>query len=119
MERKDYETTAEAWKAISALMPDFAEARSNLGLMYHMQRKYERAIKEFRQALQQNSRLLSAKVFLGIDYYLTSQPELAIEELSGAVAIEPRNAEARKWLAMSQFQTGNLLILVYSCLEII
>ena len=74
LERKDYETAAEAWRAISALMPDLPEARANLGMIYHLQRKYEPAIREFREALRRNPRLAAAKVFLGMDYYLTSRP---------------------------------------------
>ena len=106
MASKDYETAAEAWKAIIALAPDLPEARSNLGLTYHLQRKYELAIEHFRAALKQNPRLLSAKVFLGIDYYLTSRPDRAIEELEAARTLGPENAMVRKWLAMSYIETN-------------
>ncbi len=108
LERKDYETAAEAWRAITALMPDLPEARANLGMIYHLQSKYEPAIREFHEALRRNPRLQAAKVFLGIDYYLTSRPESAIDELADAVEMDPRNAEARKWLALSHLQAGNL-----------
>ena len=82
LERKDYKTAAEAWRAITALMPDLPEARANLGMIYHLQRKYEQAIREFREALRRNPRLPAAKILLGVDYYLTSRPELAIDELA-------------------------------------
>lgn len=104
MQAKDYESAAEAWKAFIAVAPEIPEARSNLGLVYHLQRDYESAIGQFRAALRQNSRLLAAKVFLGIDYYLTSRPDLAIQELEGARALDPKNVLARKWLAMSYAQ---------------
>ena len=40
MARQDYETAAKAWEAICSLMPQYPEAHSNLGLVYHLQRKY-------------------------------------------------------------------------------
>ena len=87
-------------------MPGMPEARSNLGLAYHLQKKYEAAIEQFQAALRQNPRLLAAKVFLGIDLYLTSRPVRAIAELEGARDLDPGNPLARKWLAMSYVQTG-------------
>ena len=104
MAARDYETAAGAWKAIIAVAPDLPEARSNLGLVYHLQQDYESAIEQFQEALRQNPRLLAAKVFLGIDYYLTSRPDRAIQELEGARALDPQSALACKWLAMSYVQ---------------
>lgn len=106
MRVRDYESAAAAWKSLIALMPSMPEARSNLGLAYHLQKKYEPAIEQFQAALRQNPRLLAAKVFLGIDLYLTSRPVKAIGELEGARDLDPGNPLARKWLAMSYVQTG-------------
>ena len=105
MEARDYQAAEQAWKSVIALLPDLPEARSNLGLVYHLQQNYEDAIAQFQEALRQKPGLLAAKVFLGIDYYLTSRPELAIQELESARALGPRNAMACKWLAMSYVQT--------------
>ena len=105
MQAKDYEAAAEAWKALVAVAPEVPEARSNLGLVYHLQKEYEPAIEQFQAALRQNPKLLAAKVFLGIDYYLTARPDRAIEELEGARALDPNSVLGRKWLAMSYVQT--------------
>ena len=107
MQRQDYEAAANAWEAICGLMPDYPEAHSNLGLVYHLQRKYSLSIPKFQEALRQNPRLLSARVFLGIGYYLTSRPGLAVAELTKAASDAPENFEARKWLALSHFQAGD------------
>ncbi len=107
MERQDYAAAANSWEAICSLLPDYAEAHSNLGLVYHLQRKYSLAIPKFQEALRQNAQLLAARVFLGIDYYLTSRPGLAIAELSKAASDAPENFEAKRWLALSHFQAGN------------
>ncbi len=107
LEAKDYETAAGAWKAIVDLRPGLPEARANLGLMYHQQRKYDRAIEQFREGLRLNPKLLSASVFLGIDYYLTSRADLAIPQLRRASSLDPQQVLPRKWLAMSLFDTGD------------
>lgn len=104
MEARDYEAAELAWKAVITQLPDLPEARSNLGLVYHLQRNYDDAIAQFREALRQDPGLLAAKVFLGIDYYLTSRPDRAIQELEGARALGPQNPMACKWLAMSYVQ---------------
>ena len=105
MTARDYGTAEAAWKAVIELTPDLPQARSNLGLVYHLQRNYGEAIGQFRKALSQDPQLLAARVFLGIDYYLTSRPDLAIRELEKARASDPNTAMARKWLAMSYVQT--------------
>ena len=106
MQARDYAVAAGAWRSLIELLPDMPEARSNLGLAYHLQGKYDLAIDQFRAALRQNPQLLAAKVFLGIDYYLTSQPDRAIEQLEGARSLDRSNVLARKWLAMSYDQVG-------------
>ncbi len=108
MAARDYGTAEAAWKAVIALAPDIPQARSNLGLVYHLQQDYESAINQFRTALSQDPQLLAARVFLGISYYLTSQPGRAIGELERARAIDVNSAMARKWLAMSYVQTEQL-----------
>lgn len=102
---RDYETAAEGWKAVIELAPHMPQARSNLGLVYHLQQEYESAIDQFQRALAQDSQLLAARVFLGIGYYLTSRPDDAIRELEKARDSDPKSAIARKWLAMSYVQT--------------
>ena len=105
---RDYGTAAAAWKAVIELAPDMPQARSNLGLVYHLQQDYGSAINQFRRALSQDPQLLASRVFLGISYYLTSRPDHAIRELERARAMDPNRAMARKWLAMSYVQTEQL-----------
>lgn len=104
MVARDYGTAATAWRAVIKLAPDLPQARSNLGLVYHLQQNYTAAIDQFREALSQDPQLLAARVFLGISYYLTSRPDQAIQELEKARALDPNSAMARKWLAMSYVQ---------------
>ena len=39
-----YEAAERGWKTVIALRPDLPEARSNLGLVYHLQKNYVDAI---------------------------------------------------------------------------
>lgn len=106
LESQDYARAAEAWKAIVASQPHLAEAHSNLGMMYHLQNRWEEAIPAFQAALKLKPTLLSARLFLGIDYCLTSQPQRALQELGRVLQQDPRNAVAAEWLGMSYLQTG-------------
>ena len=108
MAARDYGTAAAAWKTVIELAPDIPQARSNLGLVLHLQQDYEAAIGQFRKALSQDPQLLAARVFLGIGFYLTSRPDHAIRELEKARAMDPNTAMARKWLGMSYVQTEQL-----------
>ena len=107
LQRQDIAAAAKEFQAIVDLRPDLPRARSNLGLMYHLQREYEPAIEQFREALRLDPKLASASMFLGIDYYLVSRPRLAIENLERALSLDPRSAPARKWLAMSYLLAGD------------
>jgi len=106
LERQDYAGAADAWKAILALQPNLAEAHSNLGMMRHLQNRFDAAIPAFQAALKLKPDLLSARLFLGIDYYLTSVPQRSIQELSRVLQQDPRNAVALEWLGMAYLQTG-------------
>ena len=109
LQRQDVVAAAKEFRAIVDLRPDLPQARSNLGLMYHLQRKYDPAIEQFREALRLDPKLASASMFLGIDYYLVSRPRLAIRNLERALSLDPRSAPARKWLAMSYLLAGDPL----------
>ena len=64
LERKEYVLAAEAWREIVERNPGLAEARSNLGMMYHLQNLFDKSIPEFQTALKLNPDLTSARLFL-------------------------------------------------------
>jgi len=105
--RQDFARAAQEWKAITALDPNMAEAFSNLGMMYHFSRQYQKSIEAFRQAQQLKPELLAPYLFTGIDYYLIGQPAAAIPQLHHALTLDGGNAEARKWLGMSYMHLGD------------
>jgi tetratricopeptide (TPR) repeat protein len=106
-QRGDFKTAAQEWKAITKLSPSIAEAYSNLGMMYHFDRQYPRAIGAFSEASKLNPKLIAPQLFLGIDYYLTAQAREAIPYFKAALALSPNDSTALKWLGMSYYQLGD------------
>jgi len=105
--RQDFARAAGEWKIITTLEPRMAEAYSNLGMMYHFGRQYQKSIEAFRHAQQLKPELLAPYLFTGIDFYLIGQPAAAIPQLQRALALDSGNAEARKWLGMSYMHLGD------------
>ena len=105
--RQDFARAAQEWKAITALDPTMAEAFSNLGMMYHFSRQYQKSIDAFRRAQQLKPELIAPYLFTGIDDYLMGQPNAAVPQLQHALALDGGNAEARKWLGMSYMHLGD------------
>ncbi len=107
-ERGQYSLAAEEWKTIVVLAPRMAEAQSNLGMMYYLDRRFDAAISAFCGAVAINPRLVSARLFLGITYYLVGRPVDAIEQFRQTLKLDSPNMLARKWLGVSYLQIGNL-----------
>src|SRR6266478_232968 len=64
----DYATAEREYRAVLALVPDFAEVHMNLGLVFQLQDRSAEAMTEFRRALKIKPTLAGANFFLGIDY---------------------------------------------------
>jgi tetratricopeptide (TPR) repeat protein len=83
-----------------------AENWERLGLIRHLQNKYDTAIPAFREAIRLNSRLWTSHLFLGICLYRTNQFPAALASLETADRIAPaRNAgrdELDFWLGATQ-----------------
>ncbi len=105
-EQRDFKTAAREWEAITRLAP-VAEAYSNLGMMYHFDQQYPRAIEAFLHASKLSPNLVAPQLFLGIDYYLTARSTEAIPHFKAALALSPNDATALKWLGMSYYELGN------------
>jgi tetratricopeptide (TPR) repeat protein len=77
-----------------------------LGLIRHLQNKYEEAIPAFREALRRDPRLWTAHLFLGICLYRTNQFAAALASLQTAERVAPKQAAGRDelefWLGATQ-----------------
>jgi tetratricopeptide (TPR) repeat protein len=83
------------YKGAIAANPQFAEAHSNLGLIYNQQHDYAGALSEFRKALAINPK--DAITYNGIGAALRAQRDLpgAIKNWQTAVSLDPRLATAQ------------------------
>jgi tetratricopeptide (TPR) repeat protein len=88
-------------------VPDFAEARMNLGLVYQLQNRLSDAMEQFRRALKINPSLVGANFFLGIDYCNLGQGAKALPYLQAAVRQDPKRPETWLWLATAQEMSGH------------
>src|SRR5262245_30829699 len=99
----DYARAAEEYKELLSLKPQSAEICQNLGLVYHLQNKFQEAIPVFERALALQPSLWGSSLFLGIDYYKTNQFSKALPALERALRVNPKDAEteARFWLGVT------------------
>src|SRR5438132_524549 len=71
---QDFTRAAEEYKKALSLSPaDAGEIYQNLGLVYHLQFKYQEAIQSFEKALSLQPNLWASHLFLGIGLYKTNQ----------------------------------------------
>jgi tetratricopeptide (TPR) repeat protein len=105
---KDYATAEREYRAVLALVPDFAEVHMNLGLVYQLQDRAAEAMTEFRRALKIKPALAGANFFLGVDYCNLGEGAKAIPYLKAAVQAEPNRPDMWLWLATAQEMSGEL-----------
>ncbi len=103
---RDYGSAAGIFQEILKLRPDWAEARANLGLMYHLLGDYERAVAEFQKALQASPDLFAANAACGLDLLELHRPAQALAYLERAHKLNPRDRDAAKGLAHAYVETG-------------
>lgn len=105
----DYRTAAQIYQKMLEAEPHDAEVRANLGLMHHLLGEYTAAIREFRTALQENSRLFVPNLFLGLDLLQVEKPNEAISYLKRAQDLNPHDANAALGLGQAYTKLGDLL----------
>jgi tetratricopeptide (TPR) repeat protein len=100
---KDYQRSAEAYRKILQIRPQWALIHQSLGVVQHLQNHYPEAIAAFEEALKLDPSLWGSHLFLGMDYYRTNQFLKAISALEQSIKLNPKLAEneARLWLGSS------------------
>jgi tetratricopeptide (TPR) repeat protein len=83
-----------------ALRPD-AATYQRLGLIQHLQNKFQDAIPAFEQSLKLEPNQWSARLFLGIDLYKTNHFDRALGQLKAADRLRPNDPEIRLWLGLT------------------
>lgn len=94
------EEAKQAYEKALALAPKLSEARTNLGNLYMDLRRYDEAIEQYRQALD-DVRYPTPYIpqgNMGWALYKKGNSAQAIEALKGALAVNPKYCVAQWWL---------------------
>src|SRR6266496_131416 len=113
------ENTEEAikdYEEILRIRPHWGPAELNLGLMYHLEKRYLDAIRILSEALWHDSSLSPAYLFRGIAYFNTGQYERALSSLQQFLRLRPADREVRfflagAYLALEDYRNASLLYL--------
>jgi len=110
------EQAIKAYEEILRIRPHWGPAELNLGLMYHLEKRYLDAIRIFSDALLHDSSLTPAYLFRGIAYFNTGQYERALSSLKQFLRLQPADREVRfflagAYLALEDYRNASLLYL--------
>lgn len=97
----------EEYKKVLRLDPTLIEARTDLGLAYHMLGQYDLSVAELAKAARAKPQLLAANLFLGIGYLKLGLVDKAFPPLERALAADPSNREAHRALAACYLAKDN------------
>lgn len=96
----------DTYKAALAIVPDRADALSNLGAAYVRLGQYDDGIKQYEAALKSDSSNHTVRLNLALAYYKSARPNQAIPQLKRVVAADPEAKNAYLLLADCYVQTG-------------
>src|ERR1700730_10414960 len=98
-QRRDYAVAEREYRAVLAALPNFAEFRMNLGLLYQLRDRTPEAMAEFRLALNVKPTLAGANFFLGVDYCKSGNGAKEIPYLKARPRQEPNRPDIWSWVA--------------------
>lgn len=102
----DLRRAADEYREVVRLAPQMAEARVNLGLLYHTLGRLDESIRELETAQRLKPGLMGVSLYLGIAYERLNQPRRAVPWLQKAVQQEPEHKEPHTWLASALWDMG-------------
>lgn len=102
--KRDFEAASGFYRQASAIHPESAELKANLGLMYYQINKDKQAVEAFQQAIRLNPGLFVPNLFLGLDYVKLKQFHQAVPYLKHAARSKPDDIHAQ--VALGQAYTG-------------
>jgi protein O-GlcNAc transferase len=96
----------ENYKAALVVIPDRADALSNLGAAYVRLGQYDDGIKQYEVALKSDPSSNAVRLNLALAYYKSARPSEAIPQLKRVVSSDPESRSAYLVLADCYLQTG-------------
>jgi len=102
----NFDIAAHEYLAVIHLRPRFAEAYSNLGLIYYVQGKLQQSASVLQEGLRINPALVGANLYLGIDYIKLNHADKSILFLKHAALLDPGNKDVQSWLGTAYWDAG-------------
>jgi tetratricopeptide (TPR) repeat protein len=95
-----YDDAERHFRIALELKPGYSDARNNLGMLYLIQEKWDKAIDEFRVALQDvlYATPSHAEGNMGYAYYRKGDKTKAIRHLKNATLVNPKFCRGYMWL---------------------
>ena len=115
--RGDFQSAAESYRQATALHPEIAELKANLGLMCYQIGKDKEAIEAFGQAIRLKPELFVPNLFLGREYVKLKRFSDAFPYLKRASLSKPDDIHAQLSLAQAYAGVGNTRLAVDSYLR--
>ena len=112
--RGDFEAAAGLYRQASALHPEIAELKANLGLMYYQTSKDTQAAEAFQQAIRLNPELFVPNFFLGLEYVKLKRFSEAISYLKRAARSKSDDAQVLIGLGEAYSGTGDKRLAIRS-----
>ena len=96
----------DTYKAALAILPDRADALSNLGAAYVRLGQFDDAMQQYEAALKSDPMNNAVRLNLALAYYKSARPNQAIPQLKRVLASDPEARNAYLVLADCYLQTG-------------
>jgi Flp pilus assembly protein TadD len=102
----DYTAAQGDYQKYLAQRPDDPTAHFDLGYVYTAERENEKAIAEYRKAIELDPKMVDAQLNLGISL-LADDPKAAIEPLEKVIELDPANERGHYLLGVAEERSGN------------
>ena len=106
--RGDRAGAEREWRAALAIKPENDIVLSNLGLVYHKEKRFPEAVEYFKRALSIDSKFTDAHLHLAETYLEMGSTESAERHLRAAVVLSPLNIQGRNRLGELYLQRGDV-----------
>jgi tetratricopeptide (TPR) repeat protein len=100
MRQGDLNQAGDGFAEVTKLVPTFAEAHFNLGLVREEQGRFEEAVASFERALTLKPRLHGANLFMALAHYKLNQFDQALAAARKETGAYPKDASAWMWLGV-------------------
>jgi tetratricopeptide (TPR) repeat protein len=117
--RGDFEGAAEYYRKATAVRPEIAELRANLGLMYFQAGKIEQSAEALREAIRLRPGLFVPNLFLGLDYVKLQRFRDALPYLKRAAVFKPSDIQVQLGLGRAYAGLGDTHLAIDSYLKAI